>query len=326
MFDLDWPWVFLCLPLPYLFWKFLPALKNRAGAALKVPFLERMSCLSSTQTHDVRSHLMWPLIIWILLLAALSGPKWVGAPIQLQQEGRSIMMAVDLSGSMQLQDMSYYGRAVSRLDLVKSIAGQFIKNRQGDRIGLVLFGSRAYLQTPLTRDLQTVVNMLDDATVGLAGSQTAIGDGIGLAIKRLMHYPKKSRVLVLLTDGQNNAGAVAPLVAAKMAAKADIKIYTIGLGSSQMVVNTPFGPQYISTQTDLDETMLKQIAKLTGGEYFRAASASDLQQVYDSINKLEFVKADQITFRPMKLLYPWPLGFALILSVVWLLLDRRRVA
>lgn len=325
MFDVEWPWVLFLLPLPYLFWRLLPAAKSKRSAALKVPFLDALGVANKQERQASTRQWLWPFMVWTFLLLAISGPVWVGAPMHLPQQGRSIMLAVDLSGSMQTQDMSYYGGSLTRLQLVKTIAGQFIKERRGDRLGLILFGSRAYLQTPLTTDRQTVVNMLDDATIGLAGTQTAIGDAIGLSIKRLAHYPAKSRVLVLLTDGQNNAGVVNPEQAAKMAAKAHVKIYTIGLGSAQVIVNTPFGPQAIATNSDLDESVLQNIAKMTGGEYFRAKSAADLQRVYASINALEPVKAESITFRPRSELYPWPLALALCLSVMWLLMQRRWV-
>lgn len=210
---------------------------------------------------------------------------------------------------------------------MKQVANNFIDNRAGDRVGLIVFGSNAYLQTPLTFDRQTVQDMLNDATIGLAGSQTAIGDALGLAIKRLMQYPAQSRAIVLLTDGGNNAGAVTPLAAAKLAQQEGIKIYTIGIGAEQMMVPGLFGPQMVNPSSDLDIETLQQIASMTGGVFFRAKGGSDLKNIYTSIDKLEPTKGDQQQLRPIKPLYPWPLSLALFLSMLlsWRYLINQEV-
>ena len=214
--------------------------------------------------------------------------------------------------------MMLNGRRVTRLQVVKKAADQFVEKRKGDRIGLILFGSRAYLQTPLTFDRQTVIDMLNDATIGLAGIETAIGDAIGLAIKRLREYPVESRVLILLTDGSNNAGSVKPIPAAKLAAKEKIRIYTIGLGAERMVVASIFGNQVVNPSQDLDESSLKEVAKLTGGLYFRARNTQELEKIYQSLDKLEPISEDTIVFRPKKPLYPWPLALMLLLSFYYI--------
>ena len=209
---------------------------------------------------------------------------------------------------------------VTRLDVVKSVAKQFIASRTGDRLGLVLFGAQAYLQTPLTFDRHTVKMMLDDASVGLAGDQTAIGDGVALAVKRLLQVPEKSRVIVLLTDGGNNAGVLNPIQAAQLAAQAGIKIYTIGIGAERLVVQGLLGPQVINPSSDLDQATLKQMAQMTGGTFFRAKDTKALEQAYETLNQVEPVAGAAATFRPTQMLYPWPLALALLLTMVLVVL------
>ncbi len=316
MFEIVWPWLLLLIPLPWVVRFLLPATNTRQQAALKVPFFQVLQSLTGSVGNSQQSqkiNLYLALIAWALLVFAASGPIWLGQATPLPTSGRSIMIAVDLSGSMSTKDMRLNGQPATRLQVVKKVAEKFIVARKGDRLGLILFGSRAYLQTPLTFDRKTVGQMLDDATVGLAGQRTAIGDAIGLAVKRLAKTSLKSRVLILLTDGVSNMG-VSPLQAAEVAKKEHIRVYTIGLGGGEIMVNTPFGQQLVNTSGDLDETALQQIAKITGGVYFRAKSTQDLQKVYQSLNKLEPVQGKKITFRPTTPLYPWPLLLALLLG------------
>jgi len=329
VFRFEHLWLFSLLPLPLL-WRYLmrPGELQWRGA-LQIPFFSQLK--SALQVSGVNSNSRWHLfgllLIWCLLITATAKPVWYGEPIVLDREARNIMLAVDLSDSMKIQDMQWTSQSADRLFVVKKLAKQFIDNREGDRLGLILFGTRAYLQTPLTFDRQTVWAMLDDASVGLAGRRTAIGDAIGLAIKRLQRYPAKSRVLVLLTDGANNTGHVSPEAAAKMAAKYGIKIYTIGLGAEHMTVAGFFHQDVINPSADLDERVLKKIATLTKAKYFRARSTVELQQVYRSLDELEPVIADKSVFRPEINLYPWFLIVAFGLGILLLLplLIRRRV-
>jgi Ca-activated chloride channel family protein len=217
--------------------------------------------------------------------------------------------------------MTLNGQPVDRLTLVKAAANDFIAQRKGDRLGLILFGSKAYLQTPLTFDHTTVADMLADASIGLAGVETAMGDAMGLAIKELTQNAEKDRILILLTDGGNNAGQVQPLEAARLAAQNHIRIYTIGLGASALVINSLLGPQVINPVSDLDQDVLKTIAKQTGGLYFRAANAEDLYQVYQTMDQIEPVAADAGRFHPVTPLYAWPLAVALLLSG-WLAIRK----
>ncbi len=320
MFTFAWPYIFILLPLPWLVWKFLPAGEVKQSAALKIPFFARLQTLNSTSQNNLLRKLRWPqclaVLIWILLIIALAGPQWLGQTGNALQTGRDLMLAIDLSGSMSTPDLTLKGQNESRLDVVKSIAIPFIQQRVGDRIGLIVFGTRAYLQTPLTFDRQTVEQTLNGDTIALAGPQTAIGDAIGLAVKRLLDYPAKSRAIILLTDGGNNSGTLTPLAAAQLAANEDIKIYTIGIGADSMTVPGLFGPQEIDPSNDLDLDTLKQIAQMTGGEYFRAKNGEELYDIYQKIDQLEPTASDSVNLRPVEPLYPWPLGLALILSMI----------
>lgn len=318
MFNLAMPLILLLIPLPWLIRWVLPKASPKGTAALKVPFYHQIESLRQNQSgYSVNSlvSFMIGFLVWVLLVFAASGPEWLGKPVELPQSGRDIMLAVDLSGSMRIPDMKIGDRFLNRLTVVKHEAKKFIKARQGDRLGLILFGSRAYLQTPLTFDRKTVMQMLDDATIGLAGTQTAIGDAIGLAIKRLEKTSGQSKVLILLTDGANNSGSVLPFDAALMAKKFGIKIYTIGIGASRLVVPGLFGPQVIRPTSALDENTLQKIAKMTGGMFFRAQNDADLKKVYQALNRIVPVVSEKNIFRPIEPLYPWPLGLALILSL-----------
>lgn len=329
MFELAWPWFMLLFLLP-LAVRFLPAAKHQPAAALRVPFYHELEQLLARQpqtskpiAHSANRWLI--LLIWICLIAALLRPQWVGETVSSPLTGRDLLMAVDISGSMEAPDMELNGKRVDRLTLVKHVAGQFIQQRLGDRVGLLLFGSQAYLQTPLTHDRSTVAYMLNEAVIGLAGKSTAIGDAIGLAIKRLRERPQASRVLILLTDGDNTAGEADPRDAAKLAAENDIRIYTIGLGSDQMEVSGLFGSRTVNPSRDLDEALLKDIASMTGGRFFRAKNTEQLQQVYQSLDELEPSEGSNEYFRPRSELYAWPLGLAFLLSLLlgWLRGVRR---
>ncbi|RAP37303.1 hypothetical protein B1207_03770 [Legionella quinlivanii] len=321
MFEIASPWVFLLLGLPLILWFLIPRASSSLPAALQVPFYQSMRAIAE-QDKPILSKKSGPgfwFLVWALLVLAAAGPRWVGEPLPLEREGRNIMMVLDLSGSMELNDMLMNGRPVSRLAVVKHAAEQFVKERAGDRIGLILFGSQAYLQTPLTYDRHSVLLRIEDATVGLAGKTTSIGDALGLAVKRLQDVPKSSRVVILLTDGANNSGVLLPLKAAELAKSEQIKVYTIGLGSEAdpRMMSGPF--INMGAGADLDEDTLKEIASITGGQYFRATDSSSLESIYQKINQLETVQQEHTTLRPQHEYYPWPLAFALALIMIWLL-------
>ena len=326
MISFAWPWFGLCLVLPILVWIFLPVQKDRNSASLKVPSLQRFNQLKSkgVTTQRFRAAHIVAAIIWCLLVAAAMRPQWLGEPINLPVSGRDLMLGIDISGSMAEDDFQYEGRLVSRLSVVKELGRQFIDRRSGDRIGLILFGEQAYVQTPLTYDRKTVQHFLGEAVVGLAGKATAIGDAIGLSLKRLRKRPEESRVLILLTDGANTAGNVAPQDAAEQAKKLGIKIYTIGVGSDGTDRRSVFGFPFGSQGSDLDEKSLTEIAETTGGRYFRAKNTEEMQEIYNIIDSLEPTEDDGEQLRPMFELFIWPLGFALVLlmSGVFLMTGR----
>jgi Ca-activated chloride channel family protein len=317
MITVNYFWPLLLLPLPLLIIYLLPAKEMSVSYALKVPFFHHLQSVTIGQNFKGsknKSYLLW--LLWLCLILALCDPKWVGKPMPLTKEGRNIFLALDLSGSMQATDIEINGRPVTRLTVVKSAAEAFINKRKLDRLGLILFGTRAYLQTPLTFDHKTLLHMLNDATIGLAGEQTAIGDAIALAIKNLKKTPENSRVLILLTDGVSNADNIEPLAAAKIAKQFKVKIYTIGLGTSSLAVPAGFNAQMYSGTQLLDEKTLKEIAHMTGGEYYRARDFQQLNSIYQQINQLETTKSKANNYRPEKLYYYFPLAVAFLCLLV----------
>lgn len=318
MFEFEWLWALLLLPLPLVVWYFFPESGSQQQAALRVPFMEDFNALGiSVQKLRARFWLNMLLVLcWILLVISASRPVWIGEQIELPVSGRDLMMAVDLSGSMQVEDFRIKGQAVDRLTATKYVARDFIRDRKGDRLGLILFGKKAYLQTPLTFDLTTVNTLLMESAIGLAGKETAIGDAIGLAIKRLKDKKDGSRVLILLTDGANTAGEITPLKAAELAATHGLKIYTIGIGADEMIRESFFGKQRINPSQDLDEKTLTAIAEKTGGRYFRARDTAELADIYRILDEMEPVEVDKQTLRPEKSLFMWPLALALFLAML----------
>lgn len=311
--EFAWPWMILLLPLPWLLRRWLrPAAPGRA-LHLPQPGLH----LATTKGNATRGIAPWLLTLaWLLLLAAAARPQWVGPPQAQQRSGRALMLAVDLSGSMRTDDMQLAGQPVSRFGAVEAIAGDFISRRNGDEMGLILFGSQAFLVTPLTYDLSAVRAQLQGAAVGLAGTETAIGDAIAVAVKRLAALPEQARVLVLLTDGVNNAGSIAPREAARAAKAAGVRIYTIGIGATQMRVPGFFGSQLVNPSADLDADMLGSIATQTGGRFFRATDSGELADAYRAIDALEPMPQTGPTLRPRHELFRWPLLVAMLLLLL----------
>jgi Ca-activated chloride channel homolog len=317
MIEFLWIWVFILLPLPYLINRLVPRAQNRESS-LYVPFFRSLSRLESTSHHiGSRSSILAILAIlsWITLLTAASRPQWVGEPVQLPASGRDLMLAVDISGSMEAQDIQLEGQNATRLQVVKSVVGEFVERRTGDRLGLILFAARAYTQAPLTFDRQTVETLLYEAEIGIIEENaTAIGDAIGLGVKHLRERPETSRILILLTDGVNNAGQVTPTQAGDLAARENIRIYTIGIGADTSNSRSLFGPRTINPSADLDEESLTAIAENTGGRYFRARDRNELQEIYSMLDDLEPVDQDAETFRPTIALFYWPLALSVFLS------------
>ena len=308
MIEFAWWWALLLLPLPLLVRRFLKPQAERREAALYVPFFSALHAPRSTDKPrlslpDPSTALL--AVMWLLLLLSVSRPVWLGDPVALPVTGRDLMLAVDISGSMEENDFEYNGHRLNRLQAVKAVAGEFIERRQGDRIGLILFGTRAYVQTPLTFDLKTVRHFLDESVIGLAGQSTSIGDAIGLAVKRLRERPQSSRLLVLLTDGSNTAGLISPSDASSLAAQENIRIHTIGVGAEQRAGGM-FG-FFRNQGRPLDEKALKAIADATGGRYFRARDIDELADIYALIDELEPTDAGEDHYRPLTELFHWPL-------------------
>lgn len=334
MLEFTWPYAFLALPLPLLVYR-LMSRAPRQDSSLFVPFFEKLSRLQTDTENLVSSRLLNLIcctLIWLLVILAASRPQWLGDPVELPSTGRDLMLSVDISGSMEAQDMVVGNRQVSRIDVVKSVVSDFVERREGDRLGLILFAAHAYVQAPLTFDRGTVGKLLEEADIGIIEeSATAIGDAIGLGVKHLRTRPENSRVLVLLTDGVNNAGSVSPVQAGQLAETENIKIYTIGIGADQVVQRTFFGSRSVNPSAELDEETLTQIAESTGGRYFRARDVNDLVEIYEELDRLETIEQDEQTYRPTKILFYWPLGTALLISfllaavsIPWLSLLGRR--
>jgi Ca-activated chloride channel family protein len=320
MWSLAWPWALLALPLPWVVRALVPQAQGLSEAGLRVPTLAGFESLKDRS--DAEQLLNWrfwiALVAWLLLVVAAARPERIGDELDLPVSGRNLMLAVDLSGSMDQKDFELGNRRVDRLTATKAVASDFIARREGDRIGLILFGERAYLQVPLTLDRETVNVLLMEAFIGLAGEKTAIGDAITLAVRRVHEQSDEAgdQVLVLLTDGANTAGEVEPIKAAELAQQVGLRIYTIGIGAEQLEVASLIGGRRrINPSADLDEATLTQIAELTGGRYFRATDTASLQDIYRLVDELEPVEEPESGFRPVKSYFFWPLGgaFGLVL-------------
>jgi Ca-activated chloride channel family protein len=307
------------LPLPWLVRRFVSPEPLDRDAALKVPAAAEFADLAGLGVPDAarRWRLALLTLVWVLAVVAAARPQFVGEPVALPMTGRDLLLSVDLSGSMEEQDFQLNGAWVDRLTALKSVATDFIDRRVGDRVGLILFGREAYLQAPLTFDRATVSTLLDESVIGLAGKETAIGDSIGLAIRTLEDagVEQGRRVLLLLTDGANTAGAVEPLKAAELAAQRKLVIYTIGIGADSLTVRSLFGLREINPSADLDEETLTAIAEMTGGRYFRARDTTEFAEIYNILDELEPAESDERGFRPITELFYWPLGAAVVLAL-----------
>jgi Ca-activated chloride channel family protein len=330
--ELAWPWLFALLPLPLLAARLLPRARGMLATALHLPHLG----VALPQQADVspvpRLRRLLALLGWLLLVLAAARPQWLGAPEDVPRSGRDLLLAIDTSGSMSIEDMQLGGAPAPRFAAIQAIATDFVHRRAGDRVGLILFGTRAYLLVPLTFDLKTVAKQLGDSTIGLAGRETAIGDAVGLAVKRLRDRPQQQRVVILLTDGVNTSGDLDPAKAIELAIANQVRIYTIGVGADAMRVNSMFGSRVVNPSADLDEKMLTRMAESTGGQYFRARNSEELADIYRTVDKLEPAADAKQSLRPVAELYWIPLGAALgagmfaFLLPAWRVRTLRRVA
>ncbi|MEP9347902.1 VWA domain-containing protein [Xanthobacter sp. KR7-225] len=331
MIAFEWLWAFALLPLPLLARGLMPRARQTRSGALRVPFFRDLAEAGLATPGARRGkalRLLLLTLVWALLVTAAARPAYRGQPMPVPVAGRDLMMAVDLSGSMARDDLSLDGILLSdRLSVVKSVVDEFVARRTGDRVGLILFGSRAYVQAPLTFDRKVVRELLASASIGLAGPETAIGDAVALAVKTLRDRPEGQRVLILLTDGASNSGMLGPLDAAELARQAGVKIYTIGVGADRLPGGLGFGQRIVNPSADLDEATLAKIAALTGGRYFRARDGRGLAAIYDDIERMEPVTGDPLFLTPTVSLFQWPLGLALVLSLAFAVaLARPRFA
>jgi Ca-activated chloride channel family protein len=337
--ELAWPWLLLALPLPWFAARVLSPARRVEHAALRVPYAQQMVVLREAGATSGRLRLRrWlPLLAWAFLCVAAARPQQLGDLQQPPRSGRDLMLAVDLSGSMQEQDMRIGDQVVDRLTAIKAVLDDFLTRRNGDRVGLIVFGTRAYAITPLTFDRDSVRQQLADSVAGLAGQETAIGDAIALAVKRLRAQPSQSRaspstnsrVLILLTDGVSNAGAITPLKAAEIAAHEHVRIHTIGFGGGENQADPAslFGLALSmpGMGDDVDEQTLAAIAKTTGGRYFRARDTNELAGIYDELDRIEPAARLGHVQRPCVELYPWPLAASVLIGL-FALLPWRRIA
>ncbi|RUO38766.1 IMP dehydrogenase [Aliidiomarina shirensis] len=331
MFEFAWPWIFLLLPLPLLARWLLPAAK-RANASLWLP---QAQFLRPTDSSAIQAqHRLWllPLLVWVSILAAAAQPRWLDEPIPVNPEAREIMIALDLSGSMEMDDMTYNGRRATRLEAAHKILADFIRRRQGDRIGLIVYADSAHVYVPISSDLETVAQLAEEARIGLAGERTALGDAIALSIRYFEERETSERVVLMITDGMINSGNITADQAIYLAQNHDVKIHTIGIGAEEVTVRGLFGERRINPSSDLDESFLATVAETTGGEYFRAKSESDMESIYAAIDSLEPIAADEQFFRPHTSLVHWPLAIGLLLflfhiiGITWGKLVWQRLA
>lgn len=320
MFHFYWPWLALLIPAPFVVRWLLASKDKEQLQEVRFPALKRLQSAFSQALPGIKRMDLVPLILlsiaWIFFVIALMQPEKVDQYSQVKNQGYDLMLAVDISGSMQAVDFSTRSKTISRLDATKEVVGDFVLGRQGDRVGLITFGEHAYIHVPLTLDTVSVSRMLNDTVTGMAGNATAIGDAIGLSVRTLRDRPEGSRVVVLLTDGADNSSSIPPLEAAKLAKQYGIRIYTIGIGKNgQVPYPTQYGG-YAMVQTTMDENLLKEIAAATGGKAFLATDKKMLEGIYAEIDALERTEADETIFLVREPLYAYPLSICMLLLLM----------
>ncbi|WP_159651356.1 vWA domain-containing protein [Vibrio atypicus] len=319
-FDLVWWWSLFLLPLPLVIYFIVPAAKQ--SSPIYLPYVPKSEHTATPKNSFAK---VLASLVWIGLVVAMARPVWYGEPVTTQPKHRDLMLVLDLSYSMSQEDMSDGKEYIDRLTAVKNVVSDFAIQREGDRLGLVLFADHAYLQTPLTLDRKTISEQVNQLVLRLIGDKTAIGEGIGLATKTFIDSDAPQRVMILLSDGGNTSGVLDPIEAAKIAKKYNATIYTIGVGAGEMVVKEFFMTRKVNTAQDLDEKTLTQIAEITGGQYFRARDAKELATIYDTINNLEPISKATQTWRPQKEWFMLPLAIALLSFSLLLLVRRNHV-
>lgn len=327
MITLGIPWALLLLPLPWLVWRFFPPHRERVPA-LRFPFFRRIVTAVEAQPGPgsvvlARNRLQTgtAILVWILLVVALARPERVGEPIEVSKSARDVILAIDISGSMDAADFpAPDGSRKQRLAAVRDVVRDFVAGRDGDRMALIVFGSRAYVQAPLTEDVGTIVELLDQTEVGMAGPHTALGDAIGLAIRTFEASDIDQRLLILLSDGADTASRMSPVNAAAIADGEGVDIFTIGVGDPEA-----------EGENRVDLKTLEEIARRTGGAYFFAADEASLTQVYDRIDALAPRVVETLSYRPRLNLAYLPFGLAALIGTATLMIlygtsARRRRA
>ena len=336
MFEFHWPWMALLLLLPLLVRYFWPQpateqdeLTEGRQTTLLHPSLVHLQ--EAFQTHTPKKPLAarvytWLLaLLWLCLVLALMRPQWLEPYTENRTAGYDLMLAVDASHSMNALDFTLKGQQVSRMQVVKGVVGKFIEGRQGDRIGLVIFGSQAYVLSPLSFDRRAVSSLLSSVIPRIAGDGTAMGDALGLGVKKLRERPEGSRVMLLIADGENTAGIIPPLKAAQLAAREGIRIYSIGVGSNREDVPIMENGRVIyRDDLGFNEEVMREIAETSGGAYFRGTDTEALEQIYQQIDALEKTEAESRTVFIPSPLYHWPLGVGLCCLLVMGLFPEGR--
>ena len=315
------PWLFLLIPLPWLMRRLLPAHHERK-AAVRVPFMSRLSRLAGLQPGSDLAVAKRPLsqwlvlsLTWFLVVIAIARPQWLGEPVIKELPMRDLLVAVDLSGSMEAEDFTDIdGNIVDRLTAVKQVLDSFFARRDGDRVGLILFGSAAFVQVPFTNDLDVVRELLDEAQIRMLGPRTMLGDAMGLAINLFERSEVEERVMIVLTDGNDTGSLVPPERAAEIARDKGVVVYTIAIGD----------PGSVGEQA-LDEKTLENIATTTGGAYFHASDRQELESIYAHLDEINPRQVDTLSYRPLTELYDWPLAASLLMTLLYMMYLESRL-
>ncbi len=325
----EYIWMFALLPLPFLVWLLLPVFKEEQES-VRIPFFEELTAASGLKPASgaviLKTNLLQKVvapIFWLLLVSAMARPQWVEDPIEKITSARDLLLAVDISQSMETPDfVDRDGQRIIRLAAVKTVLDEFIERREGDRIGLIVFGGGAYPQVPFTLDHKSCRMLLEQTEVGMAGPRTMVGDAIGLGIKMFEESKVEERVMVLLTDGNDTGSKMPPLKAAEIANQRGIKIYTVAIGDPDA-----------SGEDKVDLTVLKEIAEVTGGEFFRGEDRESLEGIYHKLDELAPQNYESLSYRPKRPLYHWPLAGAMglltlfyVILFVWIFAKEQTAA
>jgi Ca-activated chloride channel family protein len=318
MFRFEDPWllVFGLVLVPV----FYGHLNRRGSGRIRFSSLAAFGGIPPSLSVQLRHSLIVLRCMGIgLCVIALARPQAGQKETEIITEGIDIMLCLDTSGSMRALDFEREGKRTDRLDVVREVVKAFIQKRENDRIGMVVFGEQAFTQCPLTMDYGVLLSFLDRIEIGMAGDSTAVGSALATGVKRLKEVPGESKVIILVTDGRNNAGRIAPETAAEIAKTYDVKVYTIGVGvegESPFLMETLFGKRYVYQKVDLDEETLKHIADVTGGAYFRAQDTASLEEIYRQIDQMERTEAkvkEYMEYEELFVKFAFP-GLLLILA------------